>query len=150
MKTIFVGIVALVLASASFAQMKTPVKWSYSAKKIADKTYELHITADIDNGWHIYSLDHKGDIGVATSIKINPNPLGMLDGKLATKAKAVSMKDPSTGEMVKFYTNAVDFVQVVKLKAAVKTNYTGSLEFMTCDDHECLPPTTKKFSIALQ
>ncbi len=142
--------VALLLVSVSFAQMKNPVKWSYSAKKIADKTYELHITADIDGGWHIYSLDHKGDIGVATSIKINNNPLGMLDGKVGTRAKAVSMKDPSTGEMVKFYTNTVDFVQVVKLKAAVKTNYTGSLEFMTCDDHECLPPTTKTFSIALQ
>lgn len=150
MKKLLVGLASIMLVSMSYAQMKNPVKWSYSAKKIDAKTYELHITASIDGGWHIYSLDHKGDIGVATSIKINNNPLGALSGKISSKAKAISMKDPSSGEMVKFYINNVDFVQVVKLKAPVKTNYTGSVEFMTCDDHECLPPTTKTFSIALQ
>ncbi len=144
-------LLALVLISlGSFAQIKNPVKWNFSAKKLDATTYELHVTANIDPMWHIYTIDHKGDIGVATSINFKSNPLGTLSGKPKVVGKAVTMKDPSTGEMVKFYERTVDFVQIVKLKAPVKTNITGTVEFMACDDKQCLPPSEKEFSIALQ
>ena len=32
-----------------------PVKWNFTAKKIADKTYELHMTASVESPWSIYS-----------------------------------------------------------------------------------------------
>lgn len=150
MKKILFALLCLGMVGVSMAQMKNPVKWTYTAKKIADKTFEVHITAEIDPGWHIYSLDHTSDIGVATSIKFNANPLAMINGKLVTKGKVTKMKDPNGTEMVKFYENTVDFVQVYKLKSNVKTNVSGSLEFMTCDDKQCLPPTTKQFSVSLQ
>ena len=150
MKKVLFAALLMAVGVMANAQVKNPVKWTYSAKKIDPKTYELHMTATIESGWHIYTIDHTGDIGVATAFTINNNPLGSLAGKVTTKAKAISMKDPSSDEMVKFYVGTVDFVQTVKLKAAVKTNYTGEVEFMVCDDHQCLPPTTKTFSIALQ
>lgn len=134
----------------SQAQVKNPVSWTFSSKKIDSKTFELQITATMDPKWHIYTLDHNGDIGVATSIKFNKNPLGELKGKTTTNTKPKKLKDPSTGEMVAFYEGKVTFTQVVTLKSAVKTNYTGTLEFMACDDKMCLPPTEKTFSITLQ
>ncbi len=149
MKKIFFALFCMGLTMASLAQIKNPVKWSYTAKKIADKTFEVHITATIDPNWHVYTIDHKADVGVATSVKFSANPLATTNGKLIAKTKAVKMKDPSTGEMVKFYENNIDIVQVFKLKANVKTNITGELEFMTCDDKQCLPPTTKTFSVSL-
>ena len=48
------------------------------------------------------------------------------------------------------FSNKVDFVQVVKLKNAVKTTVSGSVEFMTCNDEECMPPKKQPFSIALK
>jgi thiol:disulfide interchange protein DsbD len=48
------------------------------------------------------------------------------------------------------YSDKVDFVQVVKLKANVKTNISGSVEYQTCDDKKCLPPKTVNFSIAVK
>ena len=48
------------------------------------------------------------------------------------------------------YSGKVDFVQLVKVKGAAKTNVTGKLEFQTCDDEKCLPPKTLPFSIALK
>lgn len=140
----------ILLSIGTFAQIKNPVKWNFSAKKLDATTYELHLTANIDPTWHIYTIDHKGDIGVATSLNFKSNPLGTFTGKPKVVGKAVSMKDPSTGEMVKFYERSVEFVQVVKLKAPVKTNITGSVEFMACDDKQCLPPAEKEFSIPLQ
>lgn len=150
MRLLMVLAVSFLGSLSSQAQLKNPVKWSYNAKKIDAKTYELHVTATIDPGWHIYTLNHNSDIGVATSIKFNKNPLGMLTGKTSTKSLPTKKKDPGTGEQVQFYEGKVDFVQVVKLKAPVKTNYTGEVEFMVCDDTQCLPPSSKAFTIALQ
>lgn len=140
----------LVITVASQAQILNPVKWNFSSKKISDKTFELHITAAIDPGWHIYTIDHNADIGVATSVTLNQNPLGTATGKIKVVGKPIIMKDPSTGEKVKFYEKSVDLVQLITLKAPVKTNITGTVEFMSCDDKQCLPPTSKQFSIALQ
>jgi len=139
----------LVVIGAS-AQLQNPVIWSFTSKKIDATTYELHMTANIDHGWHIYTIDHTADIGVATSVNLKNNPLATASGKLKIVGKPVQMKDPSTGEMVKFYENKVDIVQVVKLKSPVKTTFSGEVEFMACDDKQCLPPTTKEFKIALQ
>lgn len=150
MKKLVLSFVGLMMAAIVVAQVQNPVKWSYTAKKIADKTYEVHISAAIDPGWHVYTLDHKADIGVATSVKFAKNPLAAPSGTIQAKGKPVSLKDPSTGEMVKFYTNSIDLVQVYKLKTAVPTKITGTLEYMTCDDERCLPPASKPFTIALQ
>ena len=38
----------------------------------------------------------------------------------------------------------------VKIKANVKTNYSGNVEFQTCDDKKCLPPKTVNFSVAIK
>ncbi|MEO7312387.1 MAG: protein-disulfide reductase DsbD domain-containing protein [Chitinophagaceae bacterium] len=150
MNKFFLALLGLGLSATTMAQIKNPVKWAYTAKKIADKTYEVHITATIDPGWHVYTLDHKADVGIATSVNFTKNPLATADGKLRAKGKPVTMKDPSTGDLVKFYEGTVDIIQVFKLKANVKTNIAGELEFMTCDDHQCLPPTTKQFTVSLQ
>jgi thiol:disulfide interchange protein DsbD len=143
----------LMLVSLAFlanAQVKNPVKWTFESKKIDAKNYELVMTATMDPGWHIYTIDHKGDIGIATSFSINKNPLGEVKGAVKTTAKGKKSKDPSTGEMVTFYEGKVVFTQSVTLKSPVKTNYTGVVEFMACDDKMCLPPTEKPFTITLQ
>lgn len=150
MKYLLMAIAILGWSNFSYAQIKNPVKWNYSSKKIDATTYELHVTATIDPGWHIYSIDHQSDIGVATSLNFTKNPLGTAQGKIAVVGKSVKKKDPSTGEMVKFYENKVDLVQIVKLKAPVKTSFSGTVEYMACDDKQCLPPTEKSFTIALQ
>jgi hypothetical protein len=39
---------------------------------------------------------------------------------------------------------------MVKLKSAVKTSFSGTVEYMACDDKQCLPPAEQAFTIALQ
>ena len=150
MKKLLSSLLVLSLSAFAHAQVKTPVKWSFTSKKIDATTYEVRLSANIDPTWHIYTMDHKGDIGVATTITFASNPLTAMQGKPKASGKPVSHKDPSTGEMVKFYEKNVEFVQVVKLKAPVKTSINGTVEFMACDDKQCLAPTEKSFNIALQ
>ena len=49
----------------------------------------------------------------------------------------------------RFDDNKVEFVQTITLKSNVKTAITGEVEFMVCDDRQCLPPDVAKFSVKL-
>lgn len=146
----WISVLLVAIAATAQAQVKDPVKWSYSAKKIDGKTYEVQITATMDPKWHIYAMDHEGDIGVPTAISFNKNPLAEMKGTAKASQKPIKKKDPSTGEMVTFYEGKVVFTQTVSLKSAVNTTVTGSVEYMACDDKMCLPPTSRTFSISLK
>lgn len=135
---------------AAVAQLADPVRWNYSAKKIADKTYEVHVTASIQPNWHLYSQQQPEDaIAIPTSIRFNKNPLVVLNGAIKEVGKMELFKDEKLKLSANQYSGKVDFVQVVKLKAGTKTNITGSVEYQTCDDKKCLPPKTVNFTVAL-
>lgn len=139
------------LAISASAQMLNPITWSFSAKKTADKTYEVHLTASIQSGWHLYSQTQPQDaIAIPTGIKFTPNPLVELNGEVKEMGKMQKFHDEKLGVSANQYSNKVDFVQVVKLKANAKTNIAGGVEFQTCDDKKCLPPKTVNFNIELK
>jgi len=132
------------------AQMLDPIKWSYTSKKIADKTYEVHLTATVQNAWHLYSQMQPADaINQPTEIIFKKNPLIIFDGKIKEIGKMELFKDEKLKISANQYANKVDFVQIVKLKANVKTNIVGSVEYQTCDDKKCLPPKKIDFSVAI-
>ena len=149
MKKIFTSITVLCLGFAINAQNE--VTWTYSAKKIDDKTFEVHLTANMKSGWHLYSQNQPEDaIAIPTTFSITPNPLIKLDGKIKEIGKLEKFKDVKLDLSANQYSSKVDFVQLVKLKSAVKTNLSGSLEYQTCNDIKCLPPKTVNFSVALK
>ena len=65
----------------------------------------------------------------------------MLDGSVKEIGKVVRKFESVWGGSVNYYEKTVNFVQVVKLKANVKTNLAGKVEFMVCDEKKCLPPS---------
>ncbi|HPH84381.1 MAG TPA: protein-disulfide reductase DsbD family protein [Ferruginibacter sp.] len=134
------------LINAAFAQIENPVKWMYTAKKTGNKTYELHMTANLDNKWHIYAQD-AGEGPEPTSFSFSKNPLVKLDGKVAENGKLEKTYDPNFKSTLKYYSNKVDFVQKITLKSAATTVVKGTVSYMVCDDHKCLPPKEIPFSI---
>lgn len=130
---------------------QSPVSWSFDSKKVSEKTYEVHLIANIQSGWHLYSQDQPSDaIAIPTSVTINNNPLLKLDGKVKEVGSLEKFQDKNLGISAHQYSNKVDFVQIVKVKSNAKTNVSGSVEFQTCDDKKCLPPKTVNFNIALK
>ncbi len=149
-KMLFAGVL-LLCANFLFAQIQNPVSWTTSAKKINDNTYEIHVTANIDNGWHIYSQTTPDGGPIATSFTFTKNPLVTMDGTAKEVGKLETHKEPLFGNIdVKQFSNKVDFVQKVKVKASVKTSVNVVVEFMVCNDKQCLPPRTENFSVALK
>lgn len=148
-KIIFLFFILSVSLMAT-AQIKDPVEWAFSAKKINNEDYEIHMTARIDKGWHIYSQSTPEGGPVPTSFIFNKNPLVSLDDKTKEVGTLEKNFEPLFGVEVKQFSNRVDFVQKIKVKGAVKTAITGSVEFMVCNDKECLPPKTENFTIPIK
>ena len=148
MKKIVFACIIMINAFASQAQMLNPVKWSYTAKKISDKLYEIHITAMLDKKWHIYAQD-AGEGPEPTTFTFNINPLVKLDGKVKEVGTLEKTYDPNFKSTLKYYANKVDFVQKVKLKSSASTLVKGMVSYMVCDDKKCLPPKEVPFSVKL-
>lgn len=147
MKKIVLGLVLMMFAIAVNAQINNPVMWTYSAKKIADKTYELHLTAAIGDNWHMYSQD-PGEGPEPTVIRFTTNPLLQFDGKVKEIGKLEKSYDKNFNSVLKYYAKKVDFVQKVKIKSSsILTVVKGTVSFMVCNDRQCLPPRDIPFSI---
>jgi hypothetical protein len=50
---------------------------------------------------------------------------------------------------VKYYSDKVEFTQTIIVKGKAKTNVSGTVEYMVCNDERCLPPNVKSFDIKL-
>lgn len=139
-------ILALFITSSLSAQSDKEVQWSFAAKKIADNTYEIHMTARVNDDWHIYSQD-AGDGPFATAVTFSKNPLVNFEGKVKEAGKIKKVFEKSFDSEVRYYENTVNFIQVIKLKGNIKTNLAGKIEFMVCNDSRCLPPSSVPFKI---
>ena len=146
MKKIITGMILLLFTVLVNAQINNPVKWTYTAKKIADKTYELHMTASIDGNWHLYAQD-AGEGPEPTVFSFTANPLIKFDGKVKEIGKLEKSYDNNFKSVLKYYAKKVDFVQKIKVKSSIATIVKGSVSFMVCNDRQCLPPRDYPFSI---
>lgn len=140
---------ALLITTFSFAQSDV-VEWKFESKKLADKKYEVKLIATVKNPWHIYSTTTPDGGPLPTKISFSKNPLASLDGNVKEVGKLETHFEDVFDVDTKFFNNKVEFVQVVNVKGNAKTNIAGSVEYMTCNDKECLPPKSVPFSIALK
>ena len=134
---------------APFPQTEDAVKWSFSAVKLDDGTYELHLVATLGDGWHTYSQETPSGGPAPTEISFSNNPLLSMQGVVREEGKLNKHFEPLFGVNVMQYSKRVDFVQKLVLKHPVKTTVKGKVRFMVCNDHECLPPAVKEFEINL-
>lgn len=129
------------------AQQK--ISWTYTAKNLGNNKYEVHLIATPPVGWHIYSQLTPDGGPVPTTFTFNKNALIGLQGKVGEKGKVITYFDKNFKVNVKYFEGKADFVQMVTIKGKIKTNISGEVESMICNDRICMPPTTEKFSIAL-
>ncbi len=143
MKKIFFTLVAAVIIQCSFGQVLDPVKFTYNVIKKGNNQYEVHIKTSVDPRWHIYSVNNPEGGALATSVAfINASKVGK--AKEIGKLKTIFEKEFNVNQ--KFYENTVEFVQLVKLLPGNK-NISGNIEYMVCNDRQCLPPKKTSFEI---
>lgn len=146
MKKLSLSALLVIGSLLAMSQSTKQVKWTFATKKIADKTYEVHITANINGNWHLYS-QNGGDGPVSTTFNFTRNPLLTINGKVKEVGKLKKSYEEVFKSEVRYYERSVNFIQVVKVKGSAKTNLIGKVEFMVCNDKECLPPAEVDFSV---
>lgn len=152
MKKLTLLMVAIACTLCTFAQIANKkVNWSFTSKKVGDHTYELRMTAIIEEGWHIYSQKQpQKAIITPTEFSFIYNPLITVGGAVKEEGDMRIKSYKNLDFYTNIYEETVTFVQRVSVKADVKTNIECKVTYQTCTDEKCLPPATDKFSIMLQ
>lgn len=138
-----IGVYGAALAQSS------PVHWSFKSKKVSNTEYDLILTAKVDQGWFIYSQYLESDEGpIATSITFDDNSNFETAGEATEEGHKKEGFDDIFGMKLIKFSDEVTFTQRIQLKGKVEM-VTGAIEFMTCNDERCLPPTSVSFEIKL-
>ncbi len=147
-KTILIAAILLMTATISRAQILTPVHWSYAAKRTGKNEAVVFFKASIDAGWHIYSQTVKDGGPIKTSFTFSPSAAYTLVGNVI-EPTPITKNEKVFNMDVSYFERSVIFQQKVRLKSK-QTNVKGTLEYMTCNDHQCLPPDDVDFNIAVK
>ncbi len=148
MKRLFLLFLLFCGSWSAQAQIYDPVSWKFSVEDVKGDEATLVLSATIQNRWHLYSQFIEEGGPIPTSFSFENSPSYSLIGSVSESPKAISAFDPNFDMQIAWHTNKVDFKQRIKLKEP-KFTVKGMLEFMTCDDKNCLPPEEVPFSIPI-
>jgi len=139
----------LLLSYSIFGQMYNPVKWTTTVEKISDKEYILKAQAVIQPGWHLYGqyIEEGGPSPTAFTFK-NAQKKFELIGKTA-EDKGHETVDKIFDMKIKYFEEKAVFTQKIKFTSDEIANIAAEVEFMVCDDSNCLPPSSEELSFKI-
>lgn len=147
MKKLFCPFLLVFVSIAGFSQ--DPVAWSYEVNRKSAGAYEVVLTAEMGDAWHIYS-QHTGNPGLfAAKFSFKPNPLVRKEGVVKEIGKPEKHYNPDTRTEELYFSGKVQFVQLIKVKNNSRTNITGTVEYVVCNDNRCLPRAKKMFDLKI-
>ncbi len=134
MKRILLYLLLLVTSMVQ-AQIYEPVQWSVTTAALTDSTAEVSLTATIEAGWHLYATELPAGGPRPTTFTFTGAEA--LTPIVANHA-AITTYDENFMMNLAYYEKQVTFTQevLVQGKASIEVNY------MVCDDTNCLPPAT--------
>lgn len=157
MKALFALLLLIPLLAAPSATPRKPVRWSIvggsSARPIAPgKTVNVTLQAEIDRGWHIYSLTQKpggpiplriqlvggADVSIRGAIK-GPTPVRKFDENFSIETE--------------YYSGTARFTLPLGVPAGSltgKRNLQIAARYQVCSATICLPARTEKLELNLQ
>src|SRR5258708_4641083 len=116
-------IICVLFACLPVLGQEDPVHWEYSVVKGSGKTYVLHMTATLNDGWHIYAqVQPKTAVSEPTKISFTRNPLVAVQGKVKEVGSIEKQRLAEVDIEQNMFKKRVDFVQSVELKADVKAS----------------------------
>ena len=141
MKKLLTILILMVAVLTAEAQMQDPVHFRSELKRISDTEAELLFQATIDDGWHVYSTDLGKGGPISATFHADRMEGAQTVGTLKARGKEVKQFDKMFGIEVRYFEQAVTFVQKVRF---TKPQYDIScyVEYGACSDQMCLPPSS--------
>jgi len=143
----FLFSITLIFPTLLFSQIFSPVQWEFSKEDLGNDEYNLFFTANIDDGWYLYSQFIEDDGPLPTSFNFFESDKYELIGK-TNEEEPVKEYDPNFDMVLSYFTKEAVFSQKVKA-ISPDAQVDGELMFMVCDATQCLPPEYVDFSYNL-
>ncbi|HEX8517771.1 MAG TPA: cytochrome c biogenesis protein CcdA [Bacteroidia bacterium] len=140
---------ALSLFQVSFGQ-DNPVKWKQSAVKISDCEYEIVFTGEIEDHWHVYSMNLKGDDGPQPSKIMLEKGTGYEAAGKPTEGKPIKAFDKVFEMDVAYFEKTVTFKQRIRILTNKEVTVKGSYEYQACTEEKCIFPPANPFEFKIK
>lgn len=140
-------LLTMLITSAAWSQIYEPVTWNFSSEKTGDKEAVLIFKAEIETHWHLYSQDIPLSPPATTFYFEGDTSLYELVGPV-TESVAIEEFDANFDMVLKYFADEAVFKQKIKLLSNDPITIKGLINFMSCDDKQCLPPDDAEFDFA--
>ena len=151
LKTALVVFFSLFAAVELHAQIiADPTTWTFEAKKKSVNEYQLIFHVKLKKGWHIWSLHPGGDgLEIAPEFTFEKSAKLKLKDSIKEHGKIITgMMEGVDGAPASRFEGNVDYVQNCTITG--NTTIKGTYMYQVCDEHMCLPPKTRNFSIEIK
>lgn len=142
----FLTILLSLLSLSLSAQILEPVHWSLTDTRQTDSVLTVTLTARIDKGWHLYSTSLPEDGPRPTSFSVegaDSLSVALVKGSLQTAYDENFLMELS------YFSSEASWQLSLPLSQIKGDTVRGSVEFMACNDLNCIPPATWDFTAAI-
>lgn len=146
MKKVLSFMLLLMIAWAAEAQILTPVKWEIKLEDSDSSVKTLLFSAKLDNGWHLYDMNLPEGGPISTSFNYETLKGAKTVGSPVPSKKAMTVYDEQFEMNLSWYAHEVSFTQKLEITNPKAFKVEGYVEFMACNDENCLPPDKESFS----
>lgn len=146
-------IIIFLLAAPLVSLAQNPTKWSLESDAKGktfkqDETFRAKLKAEIEEGWHLYSVEQPAGGPFPTKITLAENTPFKIEGKVETPTP-ITKFDPNFNIETKFFDRQAEFD--LPLKTTGETNADAlavNVRFQICNATLCLPPKAVKVTFA--
>ncbi len=144
---VFLLAFVLFFVSSISLSAQNPTKWKLVSDseskelKTGDK-FKAKLLAEIEPGWHLYSLKQPDGGPIATTIKLPEEGNFVITGDITTP-KPITEFDPNFEIETSYFKDTGEFsIPLEAKKDARGKDLAVDVRFQLCDDRLCLPPKT--------
>ena len=153
MRTITISVLTLAIlvygGISVFAQ--NPTKWKLESDTKAQSVkggqeFEAKLKAEVEPGWHLYSLKQPENGPIATTVKL-PDQTDFAITSDVTTPKPITEYDPNFEIDTSYFKDSAEFTVPLKAtKESAASDLEVDVRFQLCNDRLCLPPKTVRVS----
>ena len=145
----FVSLLMLTfMALAVQAQILTPVKWKIQLEDSGTAEKTLVFSAALDAGWHLYDMNLPEGGPISTSFSFENLTGAKAVGTPVASKEATKVFDEQFQMELRWFAGEVTFRQKIEVTDPQKFQAEGYVEYMACNDENCLPPDQEEFSFS--
>ena len=148
MKKLVTLLMLTFLALAVQAQILTPVKWNIKLEDSESAEKTLIFSAKLDAGWHLYDMNLPEGGPISTSFSFENLKGAKTIGTPVASKEATTVFDEQFQMELRWFAGEVSFRQKIEVTDPKHLQVGGYVEYMACNDENCLPPEQEEFAFS--